>query len=156
MSGDSYGAVGRPLPGCADPTGLALDAKKGRLFAGCGNRVAAVVSAADGKLLATVPTGGGTDGVAFDPGRGLAFVSNGEGTLTVIAETSPGVFRAVQSVETQKGARTVALDEKTHRLYLPTARFGPPPSPTPERMSPRPVAIPGSFEILVVGPRQRR
>jgi len=142
-----------PLAGCKDPTGLALDAKNGRLFVGCGNNVAAVVSTADGKLLATVPTGAGTDGVAFDPGTGLAFVSNGEGTLTVIRETSPGTFAAVQSVSTQRGARTVALDEKTHRLYLPTAKFGPPPSPTPDRPNPRPSVIPGSFEILVVGPK---
>jgi DNA-binding beta-propeller fold protein YncE len=142
-----------PLAGCKDPTGLALDAKGGRLYAGCGNKVAAVVSTADGKLLATVPTGEGTDGVAFDPGRGLAFVSNGEGTLTVIRETAPGVFSAIQNVPTQRGARTVALDEATHRLYLPTAKFGPPPSPTPEQPRPRPSVVPGSFEILVVSPR---
>lgn len=142
-----------PVPGCKDPTGLALDAKSGRLFVGCGNRVAAVMSTADGKVLATVPTGAGTDGVAFDPGPGLAFVSNGEGTLTVIGETAPGVFAAVQSVVTQRGARTVALDERTHRLYLPTAKFGPPPSPTPESPRPRPSILPGSFEVLVVGAR---
>ena len=142
-----------PVAGCKSPTGLALDAKKGRLFVGCSNRVAAVVGSADGRLLATVPTGAWTDGVAFDPGTGLAFVSNGEGTLTVVGETSPGVFAAVQSVETQSGARTVALDPKTHRLYLPTARIGPPSSPTPENPRPRPRIVPGSFEILVVGPR---
>ncbi|MFI5182221.1 MAG: YncE family protein [Thermoanaerobaculia bacterium] len=141
------------LSGCEDPTGLALDAKGGRLYSGCGNKVAAVVSTADGKLLATVPTGQGTDGVAFDPGKGLAFVSNGEGTLTVIRETTPGVFSAIQNVSTERGARTVALDAATHRLYLPTAKFGPPPSPTPERPNPRPSAVPGSFEILVVTPK---
>ena len=141
------------LAGCKDPTGLALDAKGGRLYSGCGNKVAAVVSTADGKLLATVPTGEGTDGVAFDPGRGLAFVSSGDGTLTVIRETAPGVFSAIQSVPTQRGARTVALDEATHRLYLPTAKFGPPPSPTAEQPRPRPSVVPGSFEIVVVAPR---
>jgi DNA-binding beta-propeller fold protein YncE len=142
-----------PLTGCKDPTGLALDGKNGRLFVGCGNKVALVVSAADGKVLATVPTDEGTDGVAFDPGAGLAFVSNGAGTLTVIRETSPGVFAPVQNVTTQRGARTAALDERTHRLFLPTAAFGPPPPPTPDRPNPRPAAIPGSFEILVVAPR---
>ncbi len=142
-----------PVAGCKDPTGLALDAKGGHLFVGCSNRVAAVVSTADGKLLATVPTGSGTDGAAFDAGAGLAFVSNGGGTLTVIRETSTGVFAAVQNVETERGARTVALDPRTHRLYLPTARFGPPPSPTAERPRPRPEILPGTFEILVVGPR---
>jgi DNA-binding beta-propeller fold protein YncE len=142
-----------PLSGCQDPTGLALDAKNGRLFVGCGNKVATVVSTAEGKILARVPTGAGTDGVAFDPGAGLAFVSNGEGTLTVIGEASPGVFAAVQNVETQRGARTVALDVLTHRLYLPTAKFGPPPSPTAEHPHPRPAILTGSFEILVVGPK---
>ncbi len=141
------------LSGCKDPTGLALDAKGGRLYAGCANKVVAVVNTADGKLLTTVPTGEGTDGVAFDPGRGLAFVSSGDGSLTVIRETAPGVFSAIQSVPTMRGARTVALDEATHRLYLPTAKFGPPPSPTPDRPNPRPSAIPGSFEIVVVAPR---
>ncbi len=141
------------LPGCKDPSGLAIDAKGGRLYSGCGNKVAAVVSTADGKLLATVPTGGGTDAVAFDPERGLAFVSNGEGTLTVIRETAPGVFSAIQSVPTERGARTVALDAATHRLYLPTAKFGPPPSPTPQQPRPRPSIVPGSFEIVVVAPK---
>ncbi len=142
-----------PLPDCTDPTGLALDAKGGRLYVGCSNRVAAVVSTAEGKLLATVPTGGGTDGVAFDAGTGLAFVSNGEGTLTVIRETAPGVFAAVQNVVTERGARTVTVDKTTHRLYLPTAKFGPPPSPTAESPRPRPSLVPGSFEILVVAPK---
>ncbi len=142
-----------PVAGCKDPTGLALDAKGGRLFVGCSNRVAAVVSTADGRHLATVPTGSGTDGAAFDAGAGLAFVSNGEGTLTVIRETSPGAFAAVQNVETERGARTVAVDPTTHRLYLPTARFGPPPSPTAGSPRPRPAILPGSFEILVVGPK---
>ena len=141
------------LPGCQDPSGLAIDAKGGLLYSGCGNKVAAVVRTADGKLLATVPTGGGTDAVAFDPERGLAFVSNGEGTLTVIRETAPGVFSAIQNVPTERGARTVALDAATHRLYLPTAKFGPPPSPTPQQPRPRPSIVPGSFEIVVVAPR---
>ncbi len=142
-----------PLPGCEEPTGLAIDVKGGRLFVGCGNRVMDIVSAADGHLLAKVPTGSGTDATAFDPGTGLAFSSNGEGTLTVVAEGPPGAFRVVQNVETARGARTVALDEKTHRLFLPTAKFGPPPSPTAERARPRPPILPDSFEILVVSPK---
>jgi len=142
-----------PLTGCKDPTGLALDGRSGRLFVGCGNKVALVLNTAGGKVLATVPTGEGTDGVAFDPAADLAFVSSGDGTLTVIRETSPGIFAAVQNVATRRGARTVALDEKTHRLFLPTAAFGPPPPATPDRPHPRPAAVPGSFEILVVAPR---
>ncbi len=142
-----------PLPGCEEPTGLAIDRTGGRLFTGCGNRIMEIVSATDGHLVAKVPTGSGTDATAFDPGTGLAFSSNGEGTLTVAAEEPPGSFHVVENVETARGARTVALDERTHRLFLPTARFGPPPSPTAERPHPRPVILPDSFEILVVSPK---
>jgi DNA-binding beta-propeller fold protein YncE len=142
-----------PLPGCTDPTGLALDARNGRLFAGCANKVVVILASSDGHLLATVATGEGTDGVAFDPGPGLAFVSSGDGTLTVVHEGPAGTFTAVQTVETQRGARTLTLDEKTHRIFLPTAKFGPPPSPTPDRPRPRPSAIADSFEILVVEPK---
>ncbi len=142
------------LAPCEEPTGLALDAARGRLFSGCGNRMLAVVNVADGALLATVPTGQGTDGVAFDPGTGTVFVSNGEGTLSLVREERPGSFVLVGNVPTERGARTVALDPATHRLYLPTARFGPPPAPTADRPRPRPSIVPGSFEILVVGPEK--
>ena len=143
------------LAPCEEPSGLALDAAHGRLFAGCGNRMLAVVNVADGKLLATVPTGQGTDGTAFDPGTGTVFVPNGEGTLSLVREEKAGSFVLVGNVPTQRGARTIALDPATHRLYLPTAKFGPPPAPTAERPRPRPSVVPGSFEILVVGPEER-
>lgn len=137
---------------CQDPTGLAIDGKAGLLFAGCGNKILAVVRTSDGKVLGTPSIGEGCDGVAFDPSNGLVFAANGEGTVTVLKETAPGMWAAIQTVPTQRSARTIAVDEKVHRLYLPTAKFGPPPSPTAETARPRPPAVPGSFELLVVGP----
>ncbi len=141
------------LAPCEEPTGLAIDAKHGVLFAGCGNKLLAVVSTADGKLLGTPPIGQGCDGVAFDPETGLVFAANGEGTVTVLREASPGTWAAVQTVPTQRSARTITLDGKTHRLYLSAAKLGPPPSPSPGAPRPRPAIEPGSFELLVVGPR---
>jgi DNA-binding beta-propeller fold protein YncE len=140
-----------PLAPCQEPTGLALDAAKRRLFVGCSNERMAVVDADTGKLLATLPIGRGVDGTAFDPGEGLAFSSNGEGTLTVVREDAPGHFVVVENVKTQPGARTLALDPVAHRIYLSTARFGPPPPPTPGQPHPRGAVQPGSFVILVVG-----
>jgi YVTN family beta-propeller protein len=139
-----------PIAPCEEPSGLALDRERRRLFAVGGNQLMAVVDAESGKLVATVPIGSGVDGVAFDPSTGLVFSSNGEGTLTVIHENSPEKYTIVATVPTKRGARTIALDATTHRIYLPTAQFGPPPSPTVERPHPRPSIVPGTFEILVV------
>ena len=138
------------LAPCADPAGLAIDTTKERLFAGCGNRLLAVVSAKDGKVLAKLPIGEGNDAVGFDPEARLVFASNGDSTLTVVAEAGDG-YEVARTVPTDKGARTLAIDPKTHRIFLPTAKFGPKPSPTPERPRPRPSILPGTFEILVVG-----
>jgi hypothetical protein len=110
-----------------------------------------VMNADNGKVLTTLPTGDGTDASGFDPETGLAFSSNGEGTLTVIHEDSPEKFSVVETVTTQRGARTMALDQKTHRVFLVTAEFGPPPAPTTERPHPRPSIVPGSFQLLIVG-----
>jgi hypothetical protein len=140
-----------PLAPCEEPSGMAIDRKNRRLFVGCRNRMMAVVDADRGTVVTTVPIGEGVDGNAFDPESGLAFASCGDGTLTVAHEDSPDKLTVVQKVETQRGARTVALDEKSRRLYLPTAQFGPPPAPTAEQPRPRPVILPGTFEVLVVG-----
>jgi hypothetical protein len=111
-----------------------------------------VVSDADtGAIVASLPIGAGVDGAAYDAGRRLAFSSNGEGTLTVIRETAAGAYEVSQTAQTAPGARTLALDPKSHRLYLPTARFGPAPPPSAERPHPRGEMVPGSFVILVVG-----
>jgi DNA-binding beta-propeller fold protein YncE len=140
-----------PLKPCEEPSGLALDRQHRRLFAGCSNQLAAVVDADSGKVVATVPIGEGVDANAFDPATGFAFSSNGrDATLTVIHEDSPDHFTVVENVPTRQGARTMALDEKTHKIFLPTAKFGPPPAPTAEQPRPRPAIQPGTFAVLVV------
>ncbi len=142
-----------PLVPCEEPSGMAIDRQHGRLFVGCSNRMMAVVDTATGSVVATVPIGGGVDANAFDPARSLAFSSNGDGTLTVARQDSPDRYTVAQTVQTQRGARTMALDEKTHRIFLATADFGPPPSPTAEQPHPRPSLVPGSFTLLVVDRR---
>lgn len=138
-----------PLAPCEEPSGMAIDRKTKTLFVGCSNRLAGIVDAAAGKVAGTLPIGGGVDANAFDPGTGLAFSSNGEGTLTVIGKNVRGDYAVLQNVTTQRGARTMAVDEKTHRAYLVTAEFGPPPSPTADQPHPRPSMVPGTFTILV-------
>jgi len=140
-----------PLDPCKDPTGLAMDAKHRRLFAGCANRMMAVIDADSGKVIATPPIGAGVDSNQFDPETGFAFASNGSGTLTVIHEDSPDRFSVVEEVPTQQGARTMALDLKTHEVYLVTAQFAPPAAPTQDNPHPRPSLVPDSFVVLVFG-----
>jgi DNA-binding beta-propeller fold protein YncE len=140
-----------PLPGCDEPSGLAIDAKNRRLFVGCGNKVMPIVNADNGKVLATLPIGGGVDATAFDDGTGLAFASCGEGVLTVVSEESPDKFSVAENVPTERGARTMALDSKTHQVYTVTAKFGPPPAATAEQQHPRPSILPDTFMVLVLG-----
>jgi DNA-binding beta-propeller fold protein YncE len=140
-----------PLAPCEEPTGLAMDRRRRRLFVGCSNKLMAVVNADTGKVVATLPVGRGVDASAFDAATDLAFTSNGEGTLTVVHEDSPDKFTVVETVETQAGARTMSLDAKTHRVYLVSAEFGPPPPATAERPRPRPSVVPGSFTLIVLG-----
>jgi len=112
----------------------------------------AVVDADSGKVIATPAIGEGVDGCGFDPGTGFAFASNGQSaTLSVIHEDSPDKFAVVEEVPTQKGARTMTLDPKTHEVYLVTADFGPRPAPTPENQHPRPTILPNSFVVLIYG-----
>jgi DNA-binding beta-propeller fold protein YncE len=140
-----------PLAPCESPSGLAMYREHRRLFVGCHNQMMAVVDADSGKVLATPAIGQGVDANAFDSGTQLAFSSNGDGTLTVVHEDSPEKFTPVASVPTQRGARTMALDLKSHHIFLVTAEFGTSPAPTPEHPRPRPQAIPGSFTLLVFG-----
>jgi DNA-binding beta-propeller fold protein YncE len=139
-----------PLAPCEEPTGLAIDRAHGRIFAGCSNERMAVVDTKSGRVVATPPIGAGVDGTAFDPATQLAFASNGEGTLTVVHEDAPDRYTVVGTVPTQRGARTLALDERTHRVYTVTAQFGPPPAATPDRPHPRPAPVPGTFTVLEV------
>jgi YVTN family beta-propeller protein len=141
-----------PLAGCDEPSGMAIDAAHGRLVIGCGNEVAAIVDTASGRLVAKLPIGKGVDANGFDPGTGLGFASCGDGTLTVLREESPDSWVVAAKAATQRGARTMTVDEKTHNVYLVTADFGPAPAPTADQPHPRPAMVPGTFRVLVVGP----
>jgi DNA-binding beta-propeller fold protein YncE len=143
-----------PLPGCANPTGLALDAVHHRLFSVCQNQVMAVTDAVSGKQVARVVIGRGPDAAAFDPDLGLVFSSNGvDGTLTVIHQESPDEYRVVATVTTQVSARTMVLDPATHKIYLAAAKLAATPPATEEQPHPRPNIVPNSFGILVAQPK---
>jgi YVTN family beta-propeller protein len=139
------------LPGCDEPSGLAMDQKNRRLFVGCGNKKMPIVNADNGQIITTLPIGDGVDATAFDDATGLAYASCGEGVLTVVREESPDKFTVAENVPTQKGARTMALDSKTHKVYTVTAKFGPPPAATADQPHPRPTILPDSFVVLVLG-----
>ena len=140
-----------PLAPGEGPSGLAIDTKSHRLFAACEGQMVAV-DATTGKVVATIPTGKGTDGMEFDPELKYVFAPNGgDGTLTVIHEDSPDKYSIVENVKTQVRARTMGIDTKTHKVYLPIAQFGPAPAPTKEQPRPRPAMIPNSFAVLVYG-----
>jgi DNA-binding beta-propeller fold protein YncE len=140
-----------PLAPCEEPSGLSIDRKNRRLFAGCDNKMMAVVDADSGKVLATPAIGDGVDATTFDEETKLAFASCGEGVLSVIREESAAKFSEAETVPTQQGARTMALDSKTHNAYLVTANFGPPPPATAQNPHPRRAILPDTFVVLVVG-----
>ena len=139
------------LKPCKDPTGMGLDPEHGRVFSGCHSKIMTVLDTKSGKVIATVPIGANVDGNGFDAVTGLAFSSNGDGTLTVVAEASPGKFKVVETVTTKRGSRTLAIDPKTHNIYLPAAQFSQPEEATPAGVRQRPVMVKDSFEVLVVG-----
>lgn len=142
------------LPGCANPTGLAIDTAHHRLFSVCGNQLMVVTDADSGRQVARVAIGAGPDAAVFDADLGFAFSSNGiDGTLTVIHQESPDTYRVIATVQTQKSARTMALDPATHRIYLAAARFGDTPPATADHPNPRPSIVPDSFVILVAEPK---
>jgi hypothetical protein len=132
-----------PLAPCEEPSGLAGDLKSRRLFAGCDNKLMAVINADTGKVVATVPIGEGVDANAFDPGTNLAFASTGDGNVTVVHEDSPDKYTVVATVPTKRSARTMTLDLKTHALFLSAAEFDPP-APGERRGKMKP----GSFVVL--------
>ena len=141
-----------PIAGCEEPSGLAIDITGQRLFAGCENKVMAVVDARSGRTIGTAPIGGGVDGAKYDSGTHLGFASCGEGVLTIIGQGAGGKPEVAQTLATQRGARTMALDEHAHHIFLVTANFGPPPAATPENPHPRPAIQPGTFRLLVLAP----
>lgn len=140
-----------PLAPCESPSGLAMDTEHRRLFVGCHNKMMAILDADGGKVVATVPIGQGVDANRFDSGTQLAFSSNGDGTLTVVHEDSPDKYTVVDNVQTERGARTMEVDPKTHNVFLVTAEFGPMPAETKPGERRRPPMIPGSFTLLVLG-----
>ncbi len=134
-----------PIAPGTSPSGLAIDRSTKRLFAGCDNKMMMVIDATNGKVVAQVPIGDGCDGTDFNPNTKLAYSSNGEGTLTVIKETTKDKFDVVANVPTKRGARTSTVDTKTNTVYLPTADFGT--AAAGERRAPM---IPGTFQVVVV------
>ncbi len=136
-----------PLAPGKEPTGIALDPAHHRLFAACHNKTMIMLDTGSGKVVANVPIGSGVDGCAFDDAAQLVFASCGEGVTVIAKENSPNELSVVQTLQTQRGARTIALDPKTHRIYLPTADFGPAASPNA-----RPSVVPNTMRLLVYGP----
>jgi YVTN family beta-propeller protein len=132
------------LSPCDGPSGMAYDPKDRRLFSVCSNKMMVVSDPDAGKVVATPAIGVGSDGAAFDPGTGYVFSSNGDGTLTIVQQ-SGGKWDVAENIATERGARTIAIDEKTHKLYLPTAKTAP--SATGGRAS----YLPNTFKVLVVG-----
>jgi DNA-binding beta-propeller fold protein YncE len=140
------------LAPCESPSGLAIDVAHRRLFSGCENKMMAISDYAAGKVIATVPIGSGVDADRFDPGTGLAFSSNGEGSITVVHEDTPDKFSVAETVTTAAGARTMEIDRASHRLFTVTAKFGPvPEKATPDNPRRRPPILPNSFVLLVLG-----
>ena len=140
-----------PLKPCVEPTGMGLDSEKHRVFSGCHNKTMTILDTTAGTVIATMPIGANVDGNGFDAGTGLAFSANGDGTLTIVREASPGNFEVVKTVTTQRGSRTMAIDPQTHKIYLPAAQFSQPKESAQAGSKPRPVIVKDSFEVLVVG-----
>ena len=130
---------------CDAPSGLAIDTKNRRLFSVCGNRMMIVSDPDAGKVLASPAIGAGSDGVAFDPGSGYAISSNGDGTLTIVQQTG-GKYGVLENIATEKGGRTIAVDEKSHRVFVPVAKAAP--AQPGQRGT---TYIPDSFRVLVIG-----
>jgi hypothetical protein len=140
-----------PLGPCKAPTGLAFDGKNRRLFVGCESEMMAVVNADSGKIITTLPIGPGVDATAFDPSTGLIFNScgGGDGSLVVIRQTGADSYAVAGSFATQTRAKTLAVDPRTHRVFLTAPAFAPTPPATPGQKPARAPMIPGSFALLV-------
>ncbi len=141
-----------PLAPGEEPSGIALDNVNHILFSACSNNLMVMTDALTGKTIATVPIGNRVDCADFDPGTKRAFAPSGEGSLVVIQEESKDKFSVVETVTTQKSARTIALDKKTHHIFLPAAELEDPPPPTQENPHPRPKIKAGTFVIIDVEP----
>jgi DNA-binding beta-propeller fold protein YncE len=134
-----------PIAPGKSASGLAIDRVTMRLFAGCDNQKLIVMNAYDGSVITSLPIGDECDAVGFDKRLKIVYSSNGDGTLTIIQEQSPDKFVVIQNLKTKKGARTQAVDQITHKVYLPTGEFAP-----KKAGEFRPSLIPGTFQVLVV------
>jgi YVTN family beta-propeller protein len=141
-----------PVAPGEEPSGIAFDPVHRRLFSGCHNKVMTMLDTESGKVVGTVPIGMGVDGCAFDEATQLAFASCGDGTTTIANEETPQKLSVLQTLTTEHGARTIALDPGTHRIYLPSAQFKPAPSPSPGAPAQRPTVVPNTLKLLVYGP----
>ncbi|HEY3886453.1 MAG TPA: hypothetical protein VGL62_14675 [Vicinamibacterales bacterium] len=136
---------------CKQPVSMAIDTVHQRLFSGCrGGTMMAISDYDAGKIVATVPIGQGVDGAGFDPATGDAFASAADGTLTVIHEDAPDKYRVVQTLQTAQGARNMGLDPITHKIFVVSAKFGPPPAAGTNGRRGRPPVLPGTFEMMVI------
>ncbi|MEO6901673.1 MAG: YncE family protein [Bacteroidia bacterium] len=135
-----------------EPSGIAIDNKNHRLFIVCDNKLMVVMNAQTGQVITTLPIGEHVDGVAYDPIKKRVYSSNGEGTVTVVQEGNENTFKIIENIVTQKGAKTIAINTKTHHLYLTTAEFGITPEPTKEKPKPRLSIKPNTFVVLDVAP----
>ncbi len=140
-----------PIAPGEEASGMAFDAAHHRLFLGCGNKMMVMMDSTNGKVVSSVPIGDGVDANVFDPETQLAFSSNGEGNVTIAHEDSPDKLTVVQTLATQRGARTMALDPKTHKIYLAVADYEPVAKPDTDASNQPPKMVPGSFKILVYG-----
>jgi hypothetical protein len=138
-----------PLAPCKSPSGQAIDVAHSLLIIGCHNGLMEFWDYAHGKVAGTVPIGQGVDSNQFDPGTALAFASCGDGTITVAHEDALDKFSVVQTINTMRGARTMALDTGSHNVYTVSAEFGPPPEPTPKNPHPWPTIKPGTFTLMI-------
>jgi YVTN family beta-propeller protein len=137
-----------------EPSGIAVDARHHRLFSACHNKLMVMLDTETGKVIANVPIGQGVDGCEFDKSSQLVFASCGDGTTTIAKEEAPNKLAVVQLLKTERGARTMALDQKTHRVYLPTAQFVPAPSPLPGASPTRPSIVPNTLKLLMYAPAE--
>src|SRR5256886_16679918 len=133
---------------------MPLEETHHRLSTTCHNKTMEMLDTANGKVVGSVPIGAGVDGCAFDDATQLAFASCGEGITTIAKEEMPDKLTVVQTLKTERGARTMALDPKTHRIYLPSAQFQPPPSPSSGVSPARPTIVPNTSKLLVYGPTE--
>jgi YVTN family beta-propeller protein len=143
-----------PLAPGDGPSGIALDAAHHRLFATCHNKMMVMLDTNTGKVIANVPIGAGVDGCAFDDSTQFAFASCGDGTTTIAKEETPTKLTVAQVLKTEPGARTMALDPTTRRIYLPTAQFAPAPSPSPGASPARPSIVPNTLKLLIYAPAE--